>query len=85
MKRIPRDLHDFQGSTMETYWKEPTDSIHTLTSASDTNASHIGDESGVRIVDIGDILEGDQLVDEHEDNSDIDDTDWEWMYANDEL
>ena len=62
---------------MKTYWKEHTDSIHNLTSASDTNTSHIGNESGVRIVDIGDILEGGPHVDEHENNSDIDETDWE--------
>ena len=64
MKSIPRELYDFQGSTMETFWKQPTDSVHTLASASDTNASHIGDKSGVQIVDIGDILEGGRHVDE---------------------
>ena len=85
MKRTPRDLYDFQGSNMEMYWKEPTDSVHTLAGASDMNASQIGDESSVRIVEIGDILEGGYHVDEREDSSDIDDTDWEWMYANDEV
>ena len=75
MKRIPRDLHDFQGLIMKTYWKEPTGSVHNLASASDTNASHIRDDSGVRIVDIGDILEAGHHVDEHEDNSSTNDTD----------
>ena len=78
-------MYDFQGSTMETYWKEPTDSVHTLASASYTNASHVGDESGVRVVDIGYILEGGCYIDEREDNSNIDDTDWEWMHATDEV
>ena len=46
------------------YWKEPADSVHTPASAYDMNASYIRDNSGIRKVDIGDILEGDQYVDE---------------------
>ncbi|KAJ8442143.1 hypothetical protein Cgig2_011333 [Carnegiea gigantea] len=34
---------------------------------------------------LGDILEGGCHVDEREESFDIDDTDWEWIYANDEF
>lgn len=83
MKRIPRDLFDFEDLNPDIYWKEPSDIAQNVEATSDIgdNCSRKGVD--VRTIDINHILYGGQNVEDPANDSDYDDTYWDWMHAKD--
>ena len=82
MKRILRDLFDFpEAETPELYWNEPLDVSYNAPYTCRGDDYHSREDVNVRIVDISEILENDQNMDQAMDDSDYDDTDWDWMHC----
>uniref|UniRef100_A0A803N719 Transposase-associated domain-containing protein n=1 Tax=Chenopodium quinoa TaxID=63459 RepID=A0A803N719_CHEQI len=85
MKRVPRDLFDFEEAlSEETYWEEPIDSSSNNMPSFDANHIHVRDDVEVRAVNIDDLSEFEDIND-LEDGVDYDDTDWNWMDATDDF
>jgi len=82
MKRIPRDLFDFPDvENPELYWREPMDVDCNAPSTSTVHDNQSREDVDVRIMNIDAVLGNDQNMDEEVDDSDYDDTDWDWMHA----
>uniref|UniRef100_A0A803LSP7 DUF4216 domain-containing protein n=1 Tax=Chenopodium quinoa TaxID=63459 RepID=A0A803LSP7_CHEQI len=86
MKRVPRDLFDFEEAlNEETYWEEPIDSSSNNMSSFDANHIHVGVGGGeVRAVNINDLSDYED-VNNLEDDIHYDNTDWDWMDATDDI
>ncbi|XP_021746996.1 uncharacterized protein LOC110712852 [Chenopodium quinoa] len=86
MKRVPRDLFDFEEAlNEETYWEEPIDSSSNNMPSFDANHIHVGAGGcEVRAVNIDDLSYSED-VNNLEDDIDYDDTDWDWMDVTDDI
>ncbi|XP_021737221.1 uncharacterized protein LOC110703743 isoform X2 [Chenopodium quinoa] len=85
MKRVPRDLFDFEEAiNEETYWEEPIDYSSNNMPSFDANHIHVVADVEVRAVNIEDLSES-KNVNDLEDGVDYDDTDWDWMDATDDI
>uniref|UniRef100_A0A803MGC2 Transposase-associated domain-containing protein n=1 Tax=Chenopodium quinoa TaxID=63459 RepID=A0A803MGC2_CHEQI len=82
MKRVPRDLFDFEEAlNEETYWEEPINSSSNNMPSFDANHIHVGAGGGeVRAVNINDLSDSED-VNNLEDDIDYDNTYWDWMDA----
>lgn len=84
-KRIPREFFHFEDELdEETYWKEPRDSSCNDFPSVDATNSCSTTGGDVREVDITEIIDSNDDLNELEGDSDYDDTDWDWMQADDD-
>lgn len=84
MKRIPREFYDFEDELdEETYWKEPRDSNSKECPSVDLTSSYSTTSGDVRTVDIDEIIGPSSDLNVPENESDFDDTDWDWMHVDD--
>ena len=82
IKKIPRDLFDFpEAENSELYWRDPIDGDYNTPNTFTGDDSRSREDVNMTIVNIETILDHDQNMDKEFDDSDFDDTYWDWKRA----
>ena len=67
--------------SLESYWSEPIGVDFNVPSTSNGYDSWVREGKNVRVVNVDNVLQNDQNVNEEADDSEFEDTDWDWMHA----